>query len=153
MEKNTDNRNNYEDIIELPHHVSATHPHMELIDRAAQFLPFAALTGHGEAIRETARLTNQRIELDENRKEILDEKLRLVIEKIDEKPVITITYFEPDSRKDGGSYVTVEGIMKKFDEYENRLILTNGSKILIYEIIEIDEITGGDVIHGKPKPE
>lgn len=140
MEKNTNNRNPYEDIIELPHHVSATHPHMELIDRAAQFLPFAALTGHREAIRETARLTNQRIELDENCKEILNEKLRMVIEKTDEKPVITITYFKPDNKKDGGFYVTMEGVVKKVDGFENRLILMNGTKIPIDEIIEIDEV-------------
>lgn len=145
MEKSKNSTNPYDDIIELPHHVSTSHPHMEIIDRAAQFLPFAALTGHEAAIKETARLTNKRIELDENRKEVLNEKLMLVVERIDEQPVLSITYFEPDDKKDGGSYITVEGVVKKYDGYESQLVLLDGTQILIDDIIEIDEGIGSFV--------
>lgn len=132
--------NSYKDIIGLPHHVSLSHRPMAIIDRAAQFAPFAALTGHNAAIKEKARLTKQRIELDENCKEILNEKLSMVMAKNEEKPAIRITYFEPDSKKNGGSYVAVEGIVKKVDRYENRLILVDGIQIPIEDIIDIDEI-------------
>lgn len=139
MEKNVNKSNSYIDIIELSHHVSTSHPHMAVIDRAAQFAPFAALTGHEAAIKETARLTSQRIELDENHKEILNEKLLLVIEKGGERPVLSITFFEADSKKSGGFYVTVEGIVKKIDEYDGVLILLDGTKIALDDIIEINE--------------
>ena len=106
----------YDDIINLPHHVSTKHPHMAPIDRAAQFSPFAALTGHDEAIKETARLTDERMELDENRKELLDARLQLLREHLGEKPTVTFTFFEPDERKSGGAYVTVTGSVKKIEE-------------------------------------
>lgn len=137
------NCNSYEDIIELPHHISTSHPHMAIADRAAQFSPFAALAGHNAAIKEKARLTNRRIELDENCKEILNEKLSIVLAKQEEKPVIQITYFEPDGKKDGGSYITVEGIINKVNKYENRLILVDGIQIPIEDIVDIDEIIFG----------
>lgn len=139
MDSKINSLNSYEDIIGLPHHVSLSHPPMAIIDRAAQFAPFAALTGHNAAIKEKARLTNQKMELDENCKEILNEKLSMIMAKSEEKPVIRITYFEPDSKKNGGSYVTVEGIMKKVDRYENRIILVDGIQIPIEDIIDIDE--------------
>ena len=107
----------YEDIINLPHHVSKTRPQMSMLDRAAQFSPFAALTGYDAAIKETGRLTDEKIELDEDTKAALDMKQAYLIEMIDEQPEITIIYFLPDARKVGGAYVTVTGNLKRFDEY------------------------------------
>ena len=133
----------YDDIINLPHHVSNKHPHMAPIDRAAQFSPFAALTGHDEAIKETARLTDERMELDENRKELLDARLQLLREHLGEKPTVTFTFFEPDERKSGGAYVTVTGSVKKIEEYENKIILEEGVVILIDEISAVE----GELFH------
>ncbi len=128
----------YDDIINLPHHVSNKHPHMAPIDRAAQFSPFAALTGHDEAIKETARLTDERMELDENRKELLDVRLQLLREHLGEKPTVTFTFFEPDERKSGGAYVTVTGSVKKIEEYENKIILEEGAAIFIDDIYAVE---------------
>ena len=116
----------YEDILNLPHHVSKTRPQMSMLDRAAQFSPFAALTGYDDAIKETGRLTDEKIEMDEDRKAALDMKQANLIEMIDEQPEISITYFLPDTKKSGGAYVTVTGNLKRFDEYERLLILTDG---------------------------
>lgn len=112
----------YEDIINLPHHVSKTRPQMSMLDRA----PFAALTGYDAAIKETGRLTDEKIELDEDTKAALDMKQAYLIEMIDEQPEITVTYFLPDERKSGGAYITVTGNLKRFYEYEHLLILTDG---------------------------
>lgn len=128
----------YDDIINLPHHVSNKHPHMAPIDRAAQFSPFAALTGHDEAIKETARLTDERMELDENRKELLDARLQLLREHLGEKPTVTFTFFEPDERKSGGAYVTVTGSVKKIEEYENKIVLEEGAAIFIDDIYAVE---------------
>lgn len=128
----------YDDIINLPHHVSKTRPQMSMLDRAAQFSPFAALTGYDAAIKETGRLTDEKIELDEDTKAALDMKQAYLIEMIDEQPEITIIYFLPDARKAGGAYVTVTGNLKRFDEYERLLILTNGKKIPMDDIINIE---------------
>lgn len=128
----------YSDIINLPHHVSKTRPQMSMLDRAAQFSPFAALTGYDAAIKETGRLTDEKIELDEDTKAALDMKQAYFMEMIDEQPEITIIYFLPDARKAGGSYVTVTGNLKRFDEYERLLILTNGKKIPMDAIINIE---------------
>lgn len=125
----------YDDIINLPHPNSAKHPRMSMIDRAAQFSPFAALTGHGAAIEETARLTDRRIELTEEEKTVLDEKLRLLLETGGEG---MITYFLPDERKDGGAYVTKLGTIKKIDPLEGRVILTDRTAIPIKDILEIE---------------
>ncbi len=130
----------YDDIIDLPHHVSATHPQMSLGNRAAQFLPFAALSGHGEAIRETGRLTVGRMEPDEDVKVDLDRKLAELKESLTvsgEAPEITVTYFTPDERKAGGAYVAVSGLLKKIDEYEGLLVMQDGRRIPIQEIIEL----------------
>ncbi len=116
----------YKEIINLPHHVSRIRPHMSMIDRAAQFSPFAALTGHDEALDETARLTDSFAEPDEDEKQLLDEKLRMVAELIEEKPVITVTYFIPDDKKDGGRYVNATDYIKKIDAL-NREIITGGN--------------------------
>lgn len=128
----------YDDIIHLPHHVSATRPHMSAIDRAAQFSPFAALTGHGAAVKETARLTDERIELDEDIKDDLSHRMQIVSDSIKEKPEISITYFKPDAKKNGGEYVTSISSVKKIDEYERVVVMTDGTIIPIDEIINID---------------
>ena len=128
----------YDDIINLPHHVSATRPQMSMMDRAAQFSPFAALTGYDDAIKETGRLTDEKIEMDEDRKAALDMKQAYLIEMIDEQPEISITYFLPDTKKSGGAYVTVTGNLKRFDEYERLLILTDGKKIPMDDIADIE---------------
>ena len=128
----------YEDILNLPHHVSKTRPQMSMLDRAAQFSPFAALTGYDDAIKETGRLTDEKIEMDEDRKAALDMKQAYLIEMIDEQPEISITYFLPDAKKSGGAYVTVTGNLKRFDEYERLLILTDGKKIPMDDIADIE---------------
>lgn len=128
---------NYEDIINLPHHTSKKHPRMSLEARSAQFAPFAALTGYDEVLSETARLTNERIEIDETIKVIIDSKLQIIKEHIKEMPLITFMYFVPDSKKDGGKYVTITGNVKKIDEYRNALVLENKTEIPINEIIDI----------------
>ena len=128
----------YEDILNLPHHVSKTRPQMSMLDRAAQFSPFAALTGYDDAIKETGRLTDEKIEIDEDRKAALDMKQAYLIEMIDEQPEISITYFLPDTKKSGGAYVTVTGNLKRFDEYERLLILTDGKKIPMDDIADIE---------------
>ena len=128
----------YEDIIHLPHHVSATRPQMSMSDRAAQFSPFAALTGYDEAIKETGRLTDDRIELDENTRTALDIKQAYLAENINIHPEISITYFLPDTKKDGGEYVTATGSLKRIDEYERMLIFVDGRKIPMDEIANID---------------
>lgn len=133
------NTRSYDDILELPHHVSASHPQMPLADRAAQFSPFAALTGHEEAIQESARLTEEFIELDEDRKEEINEKLRWLGENQAGRPEIKITYFQQDERKSGGSYVTVCGQMKKIDEYGHQILLTDGTRIAVERILAIEE--------------
>jgi len=105
----------YDDIINLPHHVSVTRPHMTAVDRAAQFSPFAALTGYDAAIRETARLTDERVELDEYIKDALNKRLQIIAERMKEQPEITITYFQPDTKKSGGANITDTGTVKKID--------------------------------------
>ena len=128
----------YDDIINLSHHVSATRPHMTTLDRAAQFSPFAALTGYDSAIKETARLTDKRVELDEYTKDALNNRLQIIADRIKEHPKISITYFEPDTKKDGGAYVTAIGMVKKIDEYRRVVIMTDGKTVPIDEIINID---------------
>lgn len=130
----------YDDIINLPHHVSKIYPQMSLEARAAQFAPFAALTGYEGQIKETARLTNARIDLDEELKSILDSRLQEIQDKLNTKPTVEFTYFVPDLKKDGGKYVTVSGIIKKIDEYKQVIVLENKLEILIQEIIDISII-------------
>jgi len=128
----------HDDIINLPHHVSATHPRMTAINRAAQFSPFAALTGYETAIKETARLTDERVELDEYTKEILNDRLQIIADQLKEHPEIVITYFQPDAKKNGGAYLTATGTAKKIDIYERVVIMTDGTVIPIDEIIGIE---------------
>ena len=128
----------YDDIIGLPHHVSATRPRMSMIDRAAQFSPFQALTGYGAAIQETGRLTDRKIELSEDERIVLDMKQQILLDNIRECPDVSITYFIPDERKAGGSYVTVTGNVKKIDDYQRLLILTDRAQIPLDEIVDIE---------------
>lgn len=126
----------YDDIIHLPHPTSPRHPRMPMVDRAAQFSPFQALTGYGEAIQETARLIGEKVELTEDEKTVLDEKLRLLTNTGDEA---AFTYFQPDGKKSGGTYVTVLGAIKKLDPLEGRLVLADGTAIPIDDILEIQD--------------
>jgi len=130
--------NAYDDIIRLPHPASERHPRMPVSDRAAIFSPFAALTGHGPAIAETARLTQRRIELDEDGKANLDLKQQMLAEHAEERPEVTVTWFRPDERKAGGSYVTVTGRLKRIDDAERRVILMNGTVIPMDDILDIE---------------
>lgn len=134
---NKQDEHKYDDIINLPHHVSKKHPQMSALNRAAQFSPFAALTGHDAAIKETARLTESFIELDENKKEQLDEQLQLIRENLKQKPECEITYFQPDEKKDGGVYMTIRGRIKKIDEYGHKIIFTDGTVLPIEHIFSI----------------
>lgn len=132
----------YDDIIDLPHPVSKRHPQMPLSDRAAQFAPFAALTGHDEAIRETARLTDSSVELDEEQKEKLDQRLQMLLTEIGEDPLreheIKATYFQPDEKKDGGAYVSVSGCVKKMDVYRRQILFTDGTALPMEHLISIE---------------
>lgn len=114
---------NYDDIIDLPHHVSDRHPHMPVSDRAAQFAPFAALTGYGDVIKETARLTEARPELSEDEKAEMDQTLRAVLNTQRENAQIVVTYFVPDAKKSGGAYRRAAGKIRRVDETEDILIL------------------------------
>lgn len=132
-----DGNSKYDDIIDMPHHVSSTHPHMSDMDRAAQFSPFAALTGYDDAVKETARLTEQRIELDEYEKEEINARLQYINRVLPDSPEIVIKHFEKDMLKDGGSYVTSDGYVKKIDGYENAIVMMDGKKIYIDNIVGI----------------
>lgn len=127
----------YEDIVDLPHHVSKKHPQPTMADRAARFAPFAAITGYEEMVLEEARVTDDRIEMDESSKAALNEKLNMILEFIDEQSEVSITYFEPDKRKAGGAYITVTGTVKRIDEYEHLVIMTDGKKINIDDIYNL----------------
>ena len=127
----------YDDIINLPHHVSDRHPHMPIRDRAAQFSPFAALTGYEREVKEAARLTEKRIELSSEQKEILNEQLRLLEDGALQGTVASFTFFKPDDRKDGGAYVTVAGRIKKIDLVERNIILLDGTIVPIDALYQI----------------
>lgn len=129
---------NYDDIINLPHHISAERPRIAAIDRAAQFSPFAALTGHDAAIIETARLTDQRVELDEYAKNDLSDRIQFIAERIKEPHEIVISYFQPDAKKKGGAYLTANGIVKKIDEFERLIVMADGKRIPIDEVISVE---------------
>lgn len=130
----------YDDIINLPHHESTKYPKMPVLDRAAQFQPFNALSGHDAAVRETARLTDNRMELDENKKEELNNHLQCIKELIDQKPEVNITYFVSDEKKKGGAYFTITGVIRKIEEIQHQVIMDNGIVIPINDICEIGGI-------------
>lgn len=127
----------YDDIINMNRPISTKHPPMSLLDRAAQFSPFAALTGHEDAIREKARYTNEFVELCGDEQIIIDRKLQQIRDNIINNPEVTITYFEPDALKTGGKYVTIIGRVKKIDEYEKKIIMLGGDEILIKYIVNL----------------
>ncbi len=128
----------YDDMIHLPHPESKKHPRMSLHDRAAQFSPFAALTGHSAAIDETARLTERKLELNEEKRAELDLMWRYLMENVKERPCLKITYFIPDEKKSGGLYTTVSGKVKKIDSYKGILVLGDGTNIYYNDIYEME---------------
>ena len=130
----------YEDIINLPHHVSSKRPQMPMLDRAAQFSPFAALTGYDDAIHETGRLTDEKIDLSEEEKEALDRKQQILMERLGDHPALTVTYFVPDAKKSGGAYVTKSGNLKKIDGFERWILLTDGTKIPLDDVADAAQI-------------
>ena len=129
--------NRYDEIMGLPHHVSRTRPQMPMSDRAAQFAPFAALTGYDSAIKETGRLTDERIELDEEALTALDRKYQLLMDTLDDAPEVTITYFQPDARKAGGQYVSATGTVKKVDTFGRRILLQDGTRIPLDSVYDL----------------
>ena len=128
----------YEDIIDLPHPVSKTHPQMSMMARAAQFAPFAALTGHNAAIEETARLTDAERALDETERTYLNRKMAWLQEHIDEHPLVCITHFVHDRRKAGGAFVQTPGNLKTIDAVEHLLVMMDGTKVPLQGIMEIE---------------
>lgn len=127
----------YDDIINLLHHQSKIRPHMSLLNRAAQFSPFAALTGYGEAVDETARLTASEIDLAEDKRAELDRKLEIIRNSLPNSPEVILTYFVNDDKKEGGEYQTIQAKIKRIDPYERIIILVDKTKIPIDHIAEI----------------
>lgn len=134
----------YDDIINMPRHISKTRPQMSLYNRSAQFAPFAALAGYEERVKETARLTDTKIEIDDGLKNILNMKLNIINEHLKEKPEITITYFIKDNKKSGGKYSTLKCVIRRIDLVNQEIILYDRSVIKLYDIINIS----GNLIKG-----
>lgn len=130
--------NNYENIIDLPHHTSDKHPRMSRENRAAQFSPFAALTGYNAEINETARLTDEKLELSEDRINDINTKLQIIMDNIDEYPEVTVEYFVTDEKKSGGAYIKITGNIRRIDEHERILIMKDCRTIPIDDIYSID---------------
>ena len=140
------NNEKYSDIINLPHPDPRTRPRMSLSDRAAQFAPFAALTGYDDAITEEGRLTSSKIELDENELERLDRALTYLTEHRSQRPSVTVTYFVPDEKKSGGAYISREGAFKAVDRDRRLILLTDGSAIPIPDVLTLEsEILPHDI--------
>lgn len=135
----------YEDIIRLPHHVSRRHPRMSAMARAAQFAPFAALTGHEAALAETRRLTEGRIELSEEEAERLDARLQQLRAVLEEEPRVTVEYFRPDDKKEGGACLTYSGHLRRIDEQRRLLIFAEGTQIPIPELLDIERIDNAQI--------
>ena len=133
-------KDNYEDILHLPHHVSKTRPPMSMADRAAQFSPFAALTGYDDAILETGRLTDEKLEAGEERLAVLNTQFRILMDHLADHPEISVTYFVPDDRKSGGAYVTVKGKVKKVNDFDRFLVLQDGLRIPMDDVAEMEFI-------------
>lgn len=131
------NDSNYDDIINLPHHISSVHPQMSRESRAAQFAPFSALSGYSDSIKEVSRLTDNRIEIDEGLKQVLNSRLKMIIQNIKDRPLVTFTYFVYDSKKEGGKYISVTEKVKKVDTTMGYVLLADKSEIPINEIIGI----------------
>ena len=139
--KTEDAEKKYGDIIHLPHHVSSVHPHMPVSDRAAQFAPFAALTGYGDVIKETARQTDERPDLSEDEKQELNYKIQLACALPGEKPEIVLTYFVQDEKKSGGACHTARGKIRRIDPDAGQIILEDGLRIRLDCVVDI-EFTG-----------
>ena len=127
----------YDDIINLPHHVSPTRPRMSMHDRAAQFAPFAALVGYDDAVAETARLTESRPELDEQEQRAINECLAYIADHIHEQPEVRIKYFVPDDRKSGGAIVVTSGEVQKISATDGTIVMADGCKIRLSEIVDL----------------
>ena len=134
----------YAAIAGVPHHVSRVHPQMSMEDRAAQFSPFAALTGYEDVILETQRLTDEKVELDEEALALLDEKYQMLMRRMDEQPVVQITYFQPDERKEGGAYVTVTGVVRRVDDVMRKITMQDGNEIEMEKILNVEEVSYQD---------
>lgn len=134
----------YDDMLNLPHPTSARHPRMSLSNRAAQFAPFAALSGHSAALVETARLTDRRLELDEDEKAALDLKQQMLMDRIGEHPDVAVTWFQPDGKKAGGRYVTTTGRLKRLDEVERVLVMEDKTTVPLDDIIHIEAYNSSD---------
>lgn len=130
--------NKYDEIMGLPHHISKTRSQMPMSDRAAQFAPFAAITGYDDAVKETGRLTNDKIELEESSLNVLNAKIQLLREKPAEAPAVTFTYFKPDECKVGGAYLTTTGTVKKLDDYKRQIVLHDGTKLPMDDVLGIN---------------
>lgn len=130
-------KGDYDDIINLPHYQSTKRPRMSLYDRAAQFAPFSALTGHDDAIKETARLTDKRFELDDYAQMLLNNKMNVILGRINEQPEIIVTYFIPDANKEGGMYLDFTGNIKKYDAVERKVYFIDNTEIFADDIIDI----------------
>ncbi|MBE6818889.1 MAG: hypothetical protein E7517_07030 [Ruminococcaceae bacterium] len=131
----------YQDIIHLPHHQSADRPHMSLHDRAAQFAPFAALRGYDDEISETARLTDRQLTLNDEQIAAVNRQLNLIAQNIKSAPKARITYFIPDEKKEGGQYKTIEENIRRIDEVQKQIILTNGETIAIPALFSIEMLS------------
>ncbi len=130
--------NKYADIIALPHHISASRKHMSLYERAAQFSPFAALTGHDEALQETARLTDGKPDLDESEKLIISQKLQMIINLLPTKTEVSVTHFVPDGKKSGGKFFVSSGYIRKFDSFSRKIVMSDKSEIIVENIINLE---------------
>ena len=128
----------YRDIYNRPHHVSSKRPQMSRLNRAAQFSPFAALTGYDDLVAESARVTDEKHELGEYELEQLNSRIQYLRDHLSEEPEVNITYFQADERKAGGSYIVFTGTVKKIDEYSKSLLLSNGKTILFEDICSIE---------------
>lgn len=131
-------RDEYGDIIDMPHHQSEKRPHMSLSDRAAQFAPFAALRGYEDEISETARQTDKKLELDNDTAALLNERLHIIIESIKSEPEISLTYFIPDDKKEGGKYVSSTGKVRRVDEIQRFIQFKDETKISIDNLLRIE---------------
>lgn len=138
MYNKTEKDNRYADIIDLPHHTSSKHPRMSAIARAAQFSPFAALTGYDAEIKETARLTDEKIELDEDSVNDINAKLQYIKDNIDDNPEIMLEYFVPDEKKSGGAYLTLNDRVRIIDEYERSIVFVSEKRVMIDDIYRIN---------------
>lgn len=133
-----DDQCKYNNIIDLPHHTSITRTQMSLVERAAQFSPFAALSGYDATIKEAGRLTDEKIEIDDDALSVLNMKYQFLVDSLGDELEVTFTYFKPDECKSGGAYIKVTGVVKKTDDFERLIVLQNGTKIPIDQILNID---------------